>query len=70
MFSLESPYGDDSNEYTQYNIFDIKKKITLNYSKFAAIGFSKGFKNEFETAIVNKQSVSEPPKFYCRSRSL
>ena len=30
----------------------------------AAIGFSKGFKNEFETAAVNKPSVFEPLKFY------
>ena len=31
MFSLESPHGGDSNEYTQYTIYSIKKKITLNY---------------------------------------
>ena len=29
MFSLESPH----HEYTQYTIFNIKKKITLNSSK-------------------------------------
>ena len=29
VFSLESPQGDDSNEYTQYTIFIIKKKIHL-----------------------------------------
>ena len=29
MFSLESPYRDDSNEYTQHTITNIKKKITL-----------------------------------------
>ena len=38
MFSLESPHRD-SNENTQYTIFDIKKKITLNYSISAVIGF-------------------------------
>ena len=38
-FSLESPHQGDSNEYTQYTIFNIKKKITLNYSKSAAMGF-------------------------------
>ena len=38
VFSLESPYRGDSNEYTQYTIFNIKKKITLNYSKSAVIG--------------------------------
>ena len=43
-----------------------KKKITLNYSKFAAMGFfSKELKNEFETAVVNEPSVFEPLKFYC-----
>ena len=26
MFSLESPYRGDSNKYTQYTIFNIKKK--------------------------------------------
>ena len=29
----------DSNEYTQHTIFSLKKKITLNYPKSAAIGF-------------------------------
>ena len=48
MFSLESPHRGDSNEYIQYTIFSIKKKITLNYSKSAAMGFcSKGLKNEW-----------------------
>ena len=39
VFSLESPHLGDSNEYTQYTIFNIKKKITLNYPKSAAMGF-------------------------------
>ena len=26
MFSLESPHRGDSNEYTQYTIFNIKKE--------------------------------------------
>ena len=39
MFSLESPHLGDSNEYIQYNIFNIKKKITLITPKSAAIGF-------------------------------
>ena len=26
VFSLESPYRGDSNEYTQYTIFNIKRK--------------------------------------------
>ena len=66
MFSLESPHRGDSNEYTQYTVLNIKKKITQNYPKSAATGFcSKGLKNEFETAIVNEPSVFEPLKFNC-----
>ena len=65
MFSLESPHRGDSNESIQYTIFNIKKKIILNYPLSAAMGFcSKGLKNEFETAVVNKPSVFEPLKFY------
>ena len=39
MFSLESPHRGDLNEFTQYTIFIIKKKIDLDYPKFAAMGF-------------------------------
>ena len=43
-----------------------KKKFTLNYPKYEALwDFSKGIKNEFETAVVNEPSVFEPQKFYC-----
>ena len=42
MFSLESPHRGVSNEYSQYTIFNIKKKITLNYPKSAAMGFFLG----------------------------
>ena len=66
MFSLESLHRGDSNEYIQYNIFNMNKKNTLNYPKSAAMGFfSKGLMNEFETAMVNEPSVFEPLKFYC-----
>ena len=66
LFSLESPQRGDYNEYTQYTVFNIKKKITLNYLKSAAMSFfSCGLKNEFETAVVNEPSVFEPLKFYC-----
>ena len=66
VISLESPHRGDSNEYTQYTIFNMNKKNTLNYPKSAAIGFfSKGLKNEFETAVVNEPSVFEPLKFSC-----
>ena len=47
-------------------IFNISKKVTLNYPKSAAMGFfSKGLKKEFETAMVNEPSMFEPLKFYC-----
>ena len=66
MFSLESPRRPDSNEFTLYSIFNMNKKNTINYPKSAATGFfSKGLKNEFETAVVNEPSVFEPLKFYC-----
>ena len=68
VFTLESPHRGDSNEYTQYTIFNMNKKNTLNFPKSAAMGFfSKGLKNEFETAVVNEPSVFKPLKFYCTS---
>ena len=39
MFSLELPHRGDSNEYTQYIIFNIKKIITINYPNSAAMAF-------------------------------
>ena len=42
VLSFESPHPGDSNEYTQYTIFNVKKKNTLNYPKFAGMGFFQG----------------------------
>ena len=42
VFSLGSPHIGDSKEYTQYTVFNIKKKITLNYPRSAAMGFFQG----------------------------
>ena len=68
VFLLESPHRGDYNEYTQYTIFNIKKKIAKNYPKSAAMGFCfKRLKNEFETAVVNEPSVFERLNFYCNS---
>ena len=53
----------DSNNYTQYTIFNTEKKIILNYPRYGI--FSKGLKNEFEIAVVYEPSVFEPLKFYC-----
>ena len=66
VFSLESPHRGDSNEYTQYTIFYIKKKKKTKLSQICSYGiFSKGLKSEIETAVVNEPSVFEPLKFYC-----
>ena len=66
VFSLESPHQGDSNEYKQYTIFNMKKEKHPKLSRiFIYVIFSKGLKNEFETAMVNKPPVFEPLKFYC-----
>ena len=68
MLSLESPHRGDSNEKTQYIIFNLQKENhpTLSYICRLVI-FSKRLKNEFETVVVNEPSVFEPLKlkFYC-----
>ena len=69
MISIESPHRGDSNENSQYIIFNIITK--KNHPKLPEVCsyeiFSKGLKNEFETAVVNEPSVFEPLKFYCIS---
>ena len=66
MFSLESPHRCDSNEYTQYTISQYEKENQPKLPQTCSHGiFSKGLKNEFETARVNKPSGFEPLKFYC-----
>ena len=42
VFSLESPLRCDSNDYTQYASFVIRKKIIPDYPKSAAMGFFLG----------------------------
>ena len=64
MFSLESPQQCDSNEYTQYTIFNMNKKKTLNYLKFAATGFFQGTQERVRNSRVNEPPVFEPLKFY------
>ena len=65
MFSLESPHRGDSDEYVQYTIFNIKKKIILNLELWFSF---QGLENVFETAVVNEPSVFEPRK--CNSSRL
>ena len=43
VFTLESPHRGDSNEYTQYTIFQYEiKKYIQSYPKSAAMGFFQG----------------------------
>ena len=66
MFSLESPHRGDSNEYTQYTIFNIKKENRAKLSQICSFGiFSEGLKHQVQTSMVNEPSVFEPFKFYC-----
>ena len=64
--SLESSQRGDSNEYTQYTIFQFKNERRPKLCQICNCGIcSKGPKNEFDTAVVNEPSVFEPLKFYC-----
>ena len=66
VFLLESPHRGDSNENTQYTISQYKKENHPKLSQICNYGIcSKGPKNGFETAVVNKPSVFKPLKFYC-----
>ena len=66
VYSLELPHQGDSNEYTQYAIYNIKRKFTLNYPKSAAMEcFPKDSRTSSKKAVVNEPSVFEPLKVYC-----
>ena len=66
MFTLELPHQGDSNEYTQYTIFQYEEEKHPKLSQICSYGnFSKGLKNEFDRAVVNEPSVFKPLKFYC-----
>ena len=61
MFSLESPHRGDSYEYTQYTIFNMKKKNHPKLSQICSYGiFYWGRKHELETAMVNEPSANQP----------
>ena len=66
MFSLESPHRGDFNEYTQYTIFNILKKINLNYPKSASMGFYSGTQERVRNSRGKRTSVFEPLKCYCK----
>ena len=61
MFSIKSPHRGDSNEYTQYTIFNIKRKINLNCLKSAAIVFFIGIFQGTQAPVRNshgKRAIS------------
>ena len=66
MFSLESPHRGDSNGYTQYTIFNIKKENHPKLSPINSNGFLFQGTEERVRVVVNEPSVFEPLKFYCR----
>ena len=70
VFSLESPHRGDSNEYTQYTIFNLERETHPKLSYICSyVIYSRGLKNEFEIAVVNEPPVFEPLKVYCTSDS-
>ena len=66
MFSLESPHGGDSKEYTQNTIYNIKKENHSILSQICSYGmFPTDSRTSSKQAVVDKPSVFEPLKFYC-----
>ena len=57
MFSSESPHRGDSYEYTQYTIFNIKNKITLNHPKSAAMRYLPGIQQRIQISR-GKRAIS------------
>ena len=47
----------DSNEYSQYTIFNINRKIALNYHKSAHMGFFQGTQEPVRNSR-DKQAIS------------
>ena len=52
VFSLESPHRGDSNEYTQYTIFNIKQK---NHPKLSQIRSFKIFVQGIQERVRNSR---------------
>ena len=66
MFSLELPHRGDSNEYTQYTIFNIQKENHPKLSQIFIYGiFFHSTQERVGNSVGNEPSVFEPLKFYC-----
>ena len=59
VFSLEMPKRGNSNKNTQYTIFNMKKKYTLNHPKSAAMGFFEGTQEQVRNSH-GKHVISVP----------
>ena len=59
VFSIESPHRGDSNENTLYTIFNIKKKITVNYPRSADMRFFQGTQKRVRNSC-GKRTISVP----------
>ena len=57
VFSVESPHSGDSNEFTQYTVLNIKKKITLNFSKLQPRDYFLGTQERVQNSH-GKQAIS------------
>ena len=55
VFSLELPHRGDSNKFTQYTIFNVKRHLTKLFLNLQLWEFFKGLKNESETAVRGKR---------------
>ena len=64
VFLLESPHRGDSNEYTQYTIFSIKKENHPKLSQICSYEIFQRTQEQVETAVVSEPSVFKPLKVY------
>ena len=65
LFSLESPHRGNSNMYTQYTIFIIKKKITADCPKYAAMGFFLGTQERVPNSRGKRAISVRATESYC-----
>ena len=60
-----------SNDCTQHTVFNIKKKITLNHPKSAAMGFFvRDSRTSSKQSVVNEPSVVVALLFYVHGKHL
>ena len=58
VYSLESPQRGDSNVYTQYTSFNVKKENHPNLSKICSYGFSLQVTQERVRNSRGKRAIS------------